>query len=366
MYKSGERSDPSNYRPTSVLSVLSNPVEKHINEHIMTHFLTSDLLHKNQSGFRPNHSYHTALTELIDAWLSDVNLNKICGALFIDFAKAFDVISHNLLLKKMSFYGLTTDTLNLFRSFLSDRHHWVVSVKNKQSEVKPVVFGVPQGSVLGPLLFSIYINDLLLHISSGRCDMLANDTTIHTSGGDVPWIVATLQSCVSDITEWTCINHMSLNPSKTNYMMLTTRQKRQILSSPPVQLLVCNKQLHEVSEHKLLGVIIDNNLTWGPHIRYLCKSLAKMVYQSAKIKNFLTFHARKTFFQAHIQSRIDYAWTLWDSASESLLKPLKSLHRRAVKIILLKTTTTTTNKKHTLASQTMTTRKLQSFPSNTD
>ena len=128
---------------------------------------------------------------------------------------------------------------------------------------------------------------------------------------DVPSIFATLQSCVSDIIEWTHINHMSLNPSKTNYMILTTRQKRQILSSPPVQLLVGNKQLHEVSEHKLLCVIIDNNLTWGPHIRYLCKSLAKRVYQSAKIKNFLTFHARKTFFQAHIQSRIGYASTLW-------------------------------------------------------
>ena len=260
LYKSGERSDPSNYRPISILSVLSKPVEKHINEHIMKYFLTNDLLHKNQSGFRPNHSCHTALTELIDAWLSDVNLNKICGALFIDFAKAFDVISHNLLLKKMNLYGLTTDTLNLIRSFLSDRHQ-VVSVKNKQSEVKPVVFGVPQGSVLGPLLFSIYINDLPLHISSGRCDMLADDTTIHTSGRDIPSIVATLQSCVSDIIEWTQINHMSLNPSKTNYMILTTRQKRQILSTPPVQLLVGNKQLHEVSEHKLLGVIIDNNLT---------------------------------------------------------------------------------------------------------
>ena len=173
--------------------------------------------------------------------------------------------------------------------------------------------------------------------------MLANDTTIHTSGRDVPSIVATLQSCVSDIIEWTHINHMSLNLSKTNYMILTTCQKCQILSSPPVQLLVGNKQLHEVSEHKLLGVIIDNNLTWGPHIRYLCKSLAKKVYQSAKIKNFLTFHAQKTFFQAHIQSRIDYASTLWDSASESVVKPLKSLHIRAVKIILVKKHTSLTN-----------------------
>ena len=180
----------------------------------------------------------------------------------------------------------------MIRSFLSDRHQ-VVSVNNKQSEVKPVVFGVPQGSVLGPLLFSIYINDLTLHISSGRCDMLADDTTIHTSGRDVPSIVATLQSCVSDIIEWTHINHMSLNPSKTNYMILTTRQKCQILSSPPVQLLVGNKQLHEVSEHKLLGVIIDNNLTLDPHIRYLCKSLAKGFINQQKLRTSSPFMLEK-------------------------------------------------------------------------
>ena len=124
----------------------------------------------------------------------------------------------------MNLYGLTTDTRNLIKSFLSDRHQ-VVSVKNKQSEGKPVVFGVPRGSVLGPVLFLIYINDLSLHILSGRCDMLADNTTIHTSGRDIPSIVATLQSCVSDIIKWTHINHMSLNPSKTDYMILTTRQK---------------------------------------------------------------------------------------------------------------------------------------------
>ena len=241
----------------------------------------------------------------------------------------------------MNLYGLATCTLTLIKSFLSDCHQ-VVYVKSKESEVKSVVFGVPQGSVLGPLLFSIlYKNDLPLHISSGRCDMLGDDTTIHTSGTDVPSIVATLQSCISDIVEWTHLNHMSLNPTKTNYMILTTRQKRQILNSPPAHILIGKQQLHEVSEHKLLGVTIDNYLTWGPQIRDLCKSTAKRVYQSAKIKNFLTFHARKTFFQAHIQSCIDYASTLWDSASESLLKPLKSLHRRAIKIILPKHTNPT-------------------------
>ena len=153
-----------------------------------------------------------------------------------------------------------------------------VSLKQKQSDFKTVLFGVPQGSVLGPLLFSIYINDLPLHIPSAQCDILADDTTIHTSGQDVPAITSVLQSCLSDVFEWTHLNRMSLNPSKTKYMILTTRQKRQLLHSPSAHLSVGNQQINEVSDHKVLGVTIDNNLTWGPHIRDLCKTTAKKVY----------------------------------------------------------------------------------------
>ena len=100
LYKSGDKCEPSNYRPVLILLVFSKPVERHINEHIMNHFHISDLLHKNQSGFRLNHLCHTALAELTDTWLSEINLNKLCRAVFIDFAKAFNVISHNLLIKK--------------------------------------------------------------------------------------------------------------------------------------------------------------------------------------------------------------------------------------------------------------------------
>ena len=155
LYKSGDKSEPSNYRPVSILSVISKPVERHKNEHIMNHFYINDLLHENRSGFRLNHSCRTALTEPIDTWLSEINLNKLCEALLIDFVKAFDVISYDLLIKKKTLYGLATDTLTLIKSFLSDRRQ-VVYVKSKESKVKSVVFGVPQGSVLGPLFFHLY------------------------------------------------------------------------------------------------------------------------------------------------------------------------------------------------------------------
>ena len=162
--------------------------------------------------------------------------------------------------------------------------------------------------------------------------MLADDTTIQTSGQDVPAITSVLQSCLSDFVEWTHLNHMSLNPSKTKYMILTTRQKRQLLLSPPAHLSVGNQQTTEVSDHKVLGIAIDNNLTWGPHIRDLCKTTGggkkegKKSTSQQKQSFFLNFYARKTF----------HASTLWGSASDSLQKPLKSLHRRAIKIVLLK------------------------------
>ena len=177
--------------------------------------------------------------------------------LFIDFAKAFDVINHDLLLRKLTLYGLSANTLSLICSFLNSRLQ-KVSLKDNQSDFETVLFGVPQGSVLGPLLFSIYINDLPLHIPSAQCDMLADDTTIHTSGQDVPAIISVLQSCLSDVVEWTHLNHMSLNPSKTKYMILTTRQKRQLLHSPSAHLFVVNQQITKVSDHKVLGVTIDN------------------------------------------------------------------------------------------------------------
>ena len=128
LFRYGDKSDPSNFRPISILPVLSKPFEKHINEHFVKHFLVNDLFYQKQSC-------HTALTELIDTWLSEVNINKLCGALFIDFAQAFDVINHDLLLRKLTLYGLSANTLSLICSFLNSRLR-KVSLKDNQSDFK--------------------------------------------------------------------------------------------------------------------------------------------------------------------------------------------------------------------------------------
>ena len=341
LHKSGDSSNPSNYRPISILSVLSKPLEKHINKHLLLHLNSNNLLHPNQSGFRKKHSCHTALTSIVDKWLQNINQNEFCGALFVDFKKAFDVIDHSLLLLKLEIYGYSADTLSLLTSFLADRQQYV-HMKSSTSTLLPLHYGVPQGSILGPLLFSIYINDLPLHIQSALCELFADDTTIHTSNSKLQTVSQTLQTCVDNLIEWTNLNHMALHPGKTKCMVITTRQKRQNLQTPMIPPKIQNKAIEEVSSHKVLGVTIDNNLSWMNHINNLCKSLSRKVFQLSKVKHFLNFHARVLFFHAHIQSLIDYASTLWDGASANTLKPLMSLHKRSLKLILKKPSTLTT------------------------
>lgn len=335
LYKSGDKTNPSNYRPISILPVLSKPLEKHIYKHLMLHILKNNLLHPHQSGFRENHSCHTALTNLVEEWLLNINNNKFTGVLFIDFAKAFDLIDHDLLLQKLAVYKLSEHALSLVKSFLSDRQH-KVHIHNDQSQFLTQTYGVPQGSVLGPLLFSLYINDLPLFIHNGLCELFADDTSIHSCNSDLKQLHTSLQDNVYQLIKWAELNHMTLNNQKTKYMIITTRQKRQNITSSIPHIYIDNIAIQEVTTHKVLGVTIDNNLSWSPHIKSLCKHISQKLFQLSKIKNFLDIKARKQYYHAFISSSINYASTLFDLCSENVLKPLGRLHKRSLKVVLSK------------------------------
>ena len=339
LYKSGDSSEPSNYRPISILSALSKPIENHINKHLFNHLESFKLLNENQSGFRKNRSCHTALTTMIEEWLLHINNNKLCGALFIDFAKAFDVIDHNLLCRKLNLYGVTGKTLQLIASFLNNREQYILLNPNTSS-IQPVKYGVPQGSVLGPLLFAIYVNDLPLHIQE-KSELFCDDTTIHTHHSNVHDISQSLQQSINTLKEWCKLNHMSLNPLKTKLMLLTTRQKRQSLSSDLPPIFIDNIQIEEVDSHRVLGITIDHNLSWSNHVDSLCKTLSRRVYQLCRFKRFINLHARKLFIHAYILSSINYCSTLFDGASANILKPLLRVYKRALKAALLKSTSLT-------------------------
>ena len=170
-----------------------------------------------------------------------------------------------------------------------------VYAHSRRSSLLRLKHGVPQGSVLGPLLFSVYVNDLPLYLRA-LCELFADDTTIHTSNSDINVVHDTLQNSIQELVKWTELNHMSLHPGKTTWMLLTTRQKRQNLTVSLPAIHMHNQVIEETTTHKVLGVILDNNLSWSPPPYYIrMQSYFFQSLQLSKVKHFLNFHARKRF-----------------------------------------------------------------------
>ena len=176
------------------------------------------MLHSLQSGFRKSHSCCTALINLIDNWLKDVDDGKYVGAVFIDLRKAFDLVDHTMLIEKLKCYNFSALTVDLMKSYLTNRCQ-LVKYNDCPSNMLQVKAGVPQGSIIGPLLFLIYINDLSLHISPNcDIDLYADDSTIHNSSHDINEINMYLQESVDKVSQWCKNNNMCINPEKSKCM----------------------------------------------------------------------------------------------------------------------------------------------------
>ena len=331
--KSKDRSDPNNYRPISLLPILNKPLEKHVQKHLLSYMESNALFHKFQSGFRKNHSCHTSLTALVDNWLLAINNGELTGAVFLDFKKAFDLVNHSVLLEKLHIYLRNNNSLDFFTSYLKGRHQFV-SLNCKSSSIGSLTHGVPQGSILGPILFCIFINDLPLNLEGDnvRCDLFADDSTIHAKGKSIEDVEILLQGSLNKVDKWCNANQMILNSNKTKSMVITTRQKHQ-LKQLSLLLSVNSSNIEQVREHRVLGVILDQEMKWEAHINSLCKRLSRNLYLLSKLSLYANRDALLMFYNAHIMSHINYASSVWDGAGELHLKKVDSLHRRAAKII---------------------------------
>ena len=342
--KSKELNDLQNYRPISIISIIAKPLEKHIHKHMYQYLIDNNLFSNSQSGFRSKHSCHTALVKMCDEWLTAINRSNIVGTLFLDLKKAFDLVSHNLIIQKLSLYFPGSNLLTLLTSYLTNRTQ-KVHLNGEYSADGVVYYGVPQGSVLGPLLFCLFINDLPLHITDKtvHCEMFADDTTIYTSHNNTQIIKTKLQHSLNEVHKWCQDNGMILHSDKTKSMVLSTRQKHQI---KPLKLdfVLEGNTLEQVHTYRHLGVTIDDELTWHPHISSLCKIISRNLYLLSQLKHFVDIHSLKLFYHAHISSHLTYASTLWDNCSNNVFKLLNSLHRRAAKLMIPDSSCTTNDK----------------------
>ena len=333
LHKNGSHEEVNNYRPISILPVLSKVLEKHVHESLSDFLHQHTLLHKTQSGFRAKHSCETALTNMIDLWLNAIDNGQMVGVVLVDFKKAFDLVDHRILLNKLEIYGIKDEALLWFNTYLTNRKQQV-TINNNKSDLKNISCGVPQGSILGPLLFLLFINDLPLYTNNVFTDLYADDTNLYDIQDSMEQIENNLQTALNNLHIWCKSNGMVLNSTKTKVMLVTTNQKRKRLNNNSLDLKFNNENLNMISNDKILGVFVDNNLTWSDHIKHLTKKIASSTWLLSKIKKFLSQDHRVQFYKSYIQPHIDFCNIVWGSSSEANKLRIFKLQKRACRVIL--------------------------------
>ncbi len=264
IFKNGPRNQLNNYRPISILPVVSKLFEKVLCEQLQEYLDTQELLSPRQFGFRKSHSTASALLDSTNEWFINMDRGLFNIALFLDLQKAFDTINHDILLAKLNLYGLQKPSLNLLESYLTNRTQ-MCSVNGALSGRKLVTCGIPQGSILGPLLFLIYVNDLPNSLEYSSTRMFADDTALTVSGRSIQDVEVAINHDLTNVKQWLSANRLSLNLVKTEYLLIGSRYNiNNLLAAPNV--FVGDTPIKRVKETKALGVHIDEFLSWAARV----------------------------------------------------------------------------------------------------
>ena len=304
LHKGKERDLCTNYRPISLLITVSKILEKVVYSWTYNFLNDTNQIYDSQYGFCAKHSCEHAVQELIGHVLKGYEWDQKTSAVFLDLSKAFDTISHSVLFNKMEIYGIRGTNLAWFKSYLSNRQMRVKCTGENSvpsfSEFKIIEYGCPQGSVLGPLIFLIFNNDLNLHLSFSNCLLFADDTTIYLTHKDLRHLAWCIREDLATITDWFQANKLTLNLDKS--VMLLFNKGKPITE---------NKYLKEVglpvSDHaKFLGILLDNSLNWNQHFNHVHLMLKCNIKLLKKGKKFLNVHAKKNLYYGHIYSHLTY------------------------------------------------------------
>ena len=329
IHKGGAKGDRSNYRPISILSVFSKLIEKHVTKHLFGYLNKYDLLHKSQSGFRKHHSCNTALLNLLDKWLNSIDKGEL--AIFFDLRKAFDVVDHELLLKKLSVYKFSNTSLNWIKSYLINRKQCVIDHKLR-SPMQNVQAGVPQGSVLGPVLFLLFVNDLPLFINETYLELYADDATVHYADKNKNVVQTKLQNGTDGFFSWCQSNNTFIHFQKTSAMWVGVWQTLQGLDALDIQL--ANDSIQQVDTQKLLGIVIDKSLNWDDQINTVCLNITRKITLLKQLSKYIDKNNMKLYYTSYILPIFDYCCIIWSRTSALNTNRLLKLQKRAARIIL--------------------------------
>lgn len=342
IFKGGDKTKPSNYRPISLLSNLAKIAEKLIKVRLINFLDKNNIIEEQQFGFQRNKSTEDALCSFVNQISNNLNKRNKTMSIFLDLSKAFDTIPHETLFKKLHKIGIRGITLDLFKSYLQERSQ-ILTLNSQKSNLNLTAYGLPQGTVLSPVLFLIYVNDLLkLKLKNGKIVSFADDTAIIFSSANWLNLFNDAESDIITIKKWLDLNTMSLNVNKTKYITFSPNSTgtpenhfKLRLHSHCSNQLICNcPEIEKVNNTKYLGVIIDENLKWQQHISFLCKKLKYISYKFYKLNKILNINNLKTVYHALVQSVLQYGLVIWGAAYDVHIENLFIIQKNIIKTIL--------------------------------
>ena len=269
---------------------------------------------------------------MTDEWLEAMDKGYYTGLLFLDFRKAFDLIHHYILLKKLAVYGFFQSAINWFKSYLTNRHQKVM-LNGDLLDPQTLYYGVPQGTILDPTLFLLFINDLAINWRNNS-GLYADDATLYTSAPNLSTIQQKLQADIDITLKWTEENAMAINHDKSSYMMMGTRQKLSRLNDCALNLRLGQHQIKRSTSECLLGIYIDPSLSWEIQVEELRKKLLKRIGVLQRLKKYLPLKYRLMLFNASIKPVMEYCLSLWGNCGVGLLDDIFRLQKRCARLML--------------------------------
>ena len=325
VFKKDIKNNPSNYRPISLLSSVGKVMERVVFKYIFNYIIEHALLYAYQSGFIKGHSTVFQLLEIYHRVCQNLDDHLANIIIFCDISKAFDRVWHKGLKQKLKTYGISGELLNWIEDYITDRKQAVI-INGERSELGSVSAGVPQGSVLGPMLFLLYINDITDNLSN-LARLFADDTSLSYSGDDFITMESDINSDLQALDEWAKTWLVDFNPKKTQALVISN------IPVPNMNIKFSNESVELVKNHKHLGVTLSSNGNWTEHIDNIVKSALKQVNVLRKLKFTLSKQALANIYLSFIRPVMEYACEVWDGCFEREVEKLEKVQLEAARIV---------------------------------
>jgi len=336
LHKDGVITDPGNYRPISILNIFSKVFERIIHSRLTCFLRDNNIMSYEQFGFRKGSNTDLALITAIDYVKNKLDAGKYCIGVFLDVAKAFDSVSHEILLIKLAKIGITGIMLKLFHNYLSNRQQYV-SADGYCSNIIECISGVPQGSILGPILFNIYVNNIVQAVPNAHITMFADDNLMICYSDNIDDLFLTTQINLDGLSNWYSYNGLALNCNKCKYIVFSTAYKKQFidryLMQGAIQLHINNIALEKVDNYKYLGLMVTYNLSWECQVKNILKTVNMHLGILSRIRYYLPKKLLKLYYYCNIQSHLQYGIAVWGSDVQTHLIPLEVAIKKAARLI---------------------------------